>query len=168
MKRFLSLMLVLFTMSVISQTTVLPGWDRTKWGMSLDEVLKVYAGTAVQAQSGDARKPGRAWITLQPLMIGGRGFKAALSLDKTKGLDLVTLSPMEQEKSTGAPPARSALFVMLDQDLTGKYGPPKDSNDGDSMATHYWVVDVTTIELTILAAKEGQPIQLFIKYKPLS
>jgi hypothetical protein len=125
------------------------GWNKAKWGMTEDELRKVFEGQLTKLPETIQNKNGtHCNYTMNDVKIGDFKFKATFCMNNdTKGLAQVQLDPVESVDSN------LFLFESLTQMLIKKYGDiayKRYDQKFIDLREHKWYFPTTVIELIYL------------------
>ena len=153
---------------LFGQPKDIDGWNKTRWGMTENEVLEALEGKATTIGEPKKYKNGYSPIVLKEIQINDHKYTANFVFDNNnKKLVMVIIefdnTPFEVN------------FTTLEQMLVGKYGAPSFKNDNvmpprggsrlpDKALTRSWNFPSTIIELNYVDLKIFKPT-LQIIYK---
>jgi len=127
------------------------GYSKTKWGMTIDEVLKAEAPRAI---IGGKTSDNRDYVTINNIDISRTKFNAKFYFDKDTGkLNLVALEGQEHNRLVN-----DEIISSIGQLLTEKYGQPT-FKDNRRVS---WKLPNTSITLHNLNAGAGLDISVVI------
>lgn len=170
-----------FPLIVSAQDNDLNGWDEVKWGMSEEEIVKVYGNKLVKFNKREHYgkvKPNKDYATmgLEPVEIGGRQFKVTFIMDGTSNkLKAVNVKPLEKLGGGSV-----VLFRSLEEMLVEKYGKPSYQNkedepderlsggvvlEGSKNYITKWLLPRTIISLKYLEIRPVKLTLVVIQYK---
>jgi hypothetical protein len=134
-----------------SYTQDIQGWNRTRWGMSVDEVRKLFPGieSSTPSTTGDSR------YVLKNVSLNRAVFDISFVFG-ANGLKVVNLDQKGKDVELN--------FRMLLQDLQEKYGRPASQN---SIGAIKWILPST--EITLLRMNnptDSSKNLLFLSYTP--
>lgn len=156
------LLLLLITMSnqtSLAQNADVKGWGNTTWGMSEDQLIKLYP--AIKRISENR-------LTLSNIVIGMSKYEVILVMDRSKKLKEVFVAANEKDMIL------KRQFDELEKELSLKYGPPALKNRPSSTvaneAVSAWTFPSTTIELSYVLMRglddKSNVNHLIIRYRP--
>jgi hypothetical protein len=146
------LILLIFFTTGFSQNSELNGWQKVQWGMSKEEVQKVYDLSKTYVE------------------VDGEKFGVGFHFDKENKIEDVALLFIDGKND------REALYESIDVLLRQKYGVPtkveatrtKRGNQSlDKTGKRVWVLPKTTIELEFQFSSVGNLNNSFLRIKYL-
>lgn len=135
------------------------GYDKTIWGMSVDEVLAAESPRVEKLEKPEIFKTGISPIIINEIQIGVSKFRVLFIFnEKEQKLMQVNLAGYEQNN----PGINSMAFSSIEKLLSEKYGAPTFKQEGKNVS---WKLPKTVIDLTHLNIP-GIVSQVTISYKP--
>jgi len=155
------LLLVCFVIVATAQTD-LKGWRYAEWGMTADQVIKVFKGEVEWFEKPAEFENGNAPIGIESYALAGHKYKVSFVLDKNSKLHMVSLDLQEE--------GNEAIFESLEKLLTEKYGTSSYKNnrrdDGGLAPSLYhetmWSFSKTTITLTYYELMTTTPMRVIL------
>jgi hypothetical protein len=141
------------------------GWDKTKWGMTQEEVRNLYSDTIMPSNEKEQEKIIVPFI-IENFIIEGISCKARFIFDKnTNKLQSVILHAPYSEIDEG-------LFQIFYNYLISKYGDPHShlnkETGGFKRVNEIWAIDKTKIILIFIIDGDRKARGLAIKYADIS
>lgn len=157
---------------LIAQAADLPGWDRTRWGMTSAEIAQLYQGRAVTLSGRIEFNRLYTDVVLRREPFAGHDFTVYFQMDdKTGRLAQVLL---ERRRQYATPPVWRDVLAALD----GSFGAATRSCErhGDPLAgepqitERIWALPTTTVYASYLDFGNGERSELsrrlLIRYAP--
>lgn len=172
MKRIATLALVSLLFSLAASTQSKPkdvlGWEGTRWGMTAEEIAKLFGSRAERVPSVEVYGNGYYLYTVAT-NLKNQTYTAILVMDyATAKLSRVDVR-LDQYQS---PAPREDVFKALDAMLTEQYGAPDIRTDQSSSnevhLSHVWKFQTSTVELWLYWDNRDRPVSsnVGISYYP--
>jgi hypothetical protein len=147
----------------LAQIQDVDGWDRARWGMSEDELIKAFEGQIVKLPETSRNNRMYSDLGIDDLEIRGSRYQIRFYMDnRTNVLIQVSIAPKQGTASV-------ALFKSLEHMLVEEYGNPsyKDNEKGKKMERHRreWSFRRTVIELVYLDTRIGAPFLVLVYHR---
>jgi hypothetical protein len=137
----------------------LPGWDRTRWGMSSGEIAALYGSAAVRLNPPIEYAGTYADVALRRASFAGLDFIVSFQMDqKSRRLAQVLLTRLKQHATAGAWQATvSALAVAFGAPTANcdRRGVPAAGTPG--LRERVWVLPTTTVDARYIAMTAAWP-----------
>ena len=146
------------------------GWDKTRWGMTPEEVVAALPGTGIYRISEPkvaTPHPGEALLRIDHLEVAGHELAVRFLFTwGTHRLKTVNLT-LEGEAN---PLVVEGAFHDLEKALVEKYGPAtyrhEDRSEATTSYTASWRLGRTSAELSLLRSSKTIPGILAVHYEP--
>jgi len=161
--------IALLAASTSAAAVEIDGWDKTRWGMTPEEVIAVLPGTGIHRISEPkiaTPRPGEALLRIDDLDVAGH--KLAVRFLFTWGTHRLNIVNLTLEREAN-PLVVEGAFRDLKKALVEKYGPAtyrhEDRNEAATSDQVSWRLGKTSVELSLLRF-EGSSESLALHYEP--
>jgi hypothetical protein len=171
MKRIVTIAFVLILFSLAASSQSKPkdvlGWEGSRWGMSAEDISKLFGSRAERVPSIEVYGDWYYLYTV-PVSLKGQTYTAILLMDYATAKLVRVDIRLDQYKS---PMPREDVFNALDAMLTQQYGQPdskKDENKTDQRRNgRTWKFPTSTVELWLYWDNDNhQDSNVGISYYP--
>lgn len=161
-RAFVVFLIFLTSTAAIAEEQNLQGYGRTKWGMTLSQVLAVEDRAKEQIPAGVYAGDLISRAIIPAVNIDGSVYKVLYLFSRKEGaLKQVNLVFKGEYVYSGS-------YYSMQRLLVAKYGTPKlKQEEGASMRSR-WIVGQTVVELSLVILSSIRVRNLFITYQPLS
>lgn len=159
-------LLISLTLQAIAQPKDVEGWNKAKWGMTEDEILKAFEGQIEKLPQPKVEPSNYSNLVLRGVEIGGNKFFAQFWFGKSSNqLEGIELVPEDKSKNS------SYLYSSLERMLIQKYGQPSfvdnQKQSGIITKSRIWNFPTSTIDLAYDEVPIlGDPPSIEIVYRP--